>query len=282
MLNNSPVFASPRSFSPGHHARVAARGWKFQLALFAGVLAVYELSRVFALGDVSTALANAQVLIHLERRLGIFLEPSVQTALLDARFVMTFANTFYLYAHLPATIFFFFWLYRRRPEHYPMFRDSFLVMNLCAALIFALFPCAPPRLLPELGFVDTLRVQAGIDLQGGSLAGLFNAYAAFPSMHVGYAMVVGAGLVTAARRTWVRVAAAVYPLLVTSVIVVTGHHFFLDAVGGAAVVLLATFVAWRAGRAWRRRGAASSPAAAPSPRRSRRTTSPWPCRPPSA
>jgi PAP2 superfamily len=62
-------------------------------------------------------------------------------------------------------------------------------------------------------------------------------------MHVGYALIVGAGLLRHGRRFLVRAIGALYPPFVVLVIVATGNHFFLDAAAGALVAGLAVALA---------------------------------------
>ncbi|MBA3842500.1 MAG: phosphatase PAP2 family protein [Actinobacteria bacterium] len=67
----------------------------------------------------------------------------------------------------------------------------------------------------------------------------YNPYAAVPSMHIGFSLLVGVTIVLLAERRLVRIAGALYPLFVLFVIVATGNHFFLDAAAGALVAILA-------------------------------------------
>ena len=72
-----------------------------------------------------------------------------------------------------------------------------MVMSLATAFIgFALiccflFPLAPPRLLPELSFVDTQKVFGSNLYNQKSVVSLYNPHAAMPSLHFGCALLVG-------------------------------------------------------------------------------------------
>src|SRR2546426_469084 len=73
----------------------------------------------------------------------------------------------------------------------------------------AVFPTAPPR-LSDLGVLDT--VSGGhVDLNKGLVSSLYNPYAAVPSMHVGYALIVGASLARYAPHPLTRLAGLAYP-----------------------------------------------------------------------
>src|SRR6185436_7429679 len=103
---------------------------------------------------------------------------------------------------------------------------------------FVVFPAAPPRLVPELGIADTVGLAGSHDT--GSFGGVkFNPYAAMPSMHVGWSLLVGITLFGVTRRRWLKAAAAAHPVLMTVTVVATGNHYLLDAVAGAAIALVA-------------------------------------------
>src|SRR5439155_168561 len=126
-----------------------------------------------------------------------------------------------------------------------------LLASGLALVGFLLYPTAPPR-LAGVGIVDT--VSGGhVDLNRGLVSSLYNPYAALPSMHIGYALIVAAGLLRHGRRLLVRAIGALYPPFVLLVIVATGNHFFLDAAAGAVVAGLAES-SGRRGAACGRRG----------------------------
>ena len=64
------------------------------------------------------------------------------------------------------------------------------LLNMCAFLIFLLYPTMPPRFLPpEFGFIDTVNAE---DAQSVWMSGQYvNKLAAMPSMHFGYAFAIG-------------------------------------------------------------------------------------------
>ena len=109
--------------------------------------------------------------------------------------------------------------------------------------MYVVYPAAPPR-LSGLGFADTVTDNAGINLSSESLGSLYNPFAAVPSLHFGYALLVGGVVFALARRRWVRWIGAAYPPFMLFTIVATGNHFLLDAAAGGLVTVLA-FVAAR-------------------------------------
>jgi hypothetical protein len=111
--------------------------------------------------------------------------------------------------------------------------------SAAAVVVYALFPAAPPR-LAGVGIGDTVSAATSIDLDSSLVSSLYNPYAAVPSMHIGFALVVGATVALLARRPVLRAVGALYPLFVLFVIVATGNHFFVDAAAGAAVAVFAS------------------------------------------
>ncbi len=218
---------------------VPRSAWIREVGVFALALVVYQASRALVIGDPSTAFDNARALIGVEKQAGLFVETAIQERVLDHAPLVEALNAFYLSAHWIVTPLFFVWLYRRRPASYPVVRNAFLVANGLALVVFVLFPVAPPRLAGAgEGFVDTLHRVSDVDLHGGMLSGWFNPYAAVPSMHFGYAALIGAVAFVLLRSWPLRALALAYPVVVFITIVGTANHYVLDALAGGAVMAL--------------------------------------------
>jgi hypothetical protein len=217
--------------------------WAFEVVLFAVALLVYQASRALVMGRPSTAFENAAGIINWEKSSGLFVETSIQQWVLNHIQLAEALNYFYMYAHWTVTPLFFIWLYRRRRRVYPYVRNAFLAANGIALVVFMLYPVAPPRLVGE-GFVDTLHRVSDIDLHGGVFSGWFNPHAAVPSMHFGYAVMIGVvGMVL--LRSWpLRLLALAYPVLVFITITGTANHYVLDAVAGGLVVAMGFVTVW--------------------------------------
>ncbi len=208
-----------------------------ELAIFFSFIIFYKISRYIAIGDANTAFENARKLIDLEKSFGIFTEPLIQGLFLTRINLIKFLNTFYMYVHIPATVVFFVWLYRKYNSKYNWVRNGFLIANSIALLFFIAYPCAPPRMLPEHGFSDTLLQISKVNLYDGFFSNLFNQYAAVPSMHFGNAFLIAIAIILYADTSfkWLFL---LYPLFVLLVIVITANHFYLDAILGGLVVSL--------------------------------------------
>jgi PAP2 superfamily len=213
--------------------------WTAEVGIFALALVVYQASRALVIGSPATAFDNARALIHVEKGTGLFVETAIQARVLPHVQLVEVLNLFYLTAHWVVTPLFFVWLYRRRRHAYAAVRNAFLVANGLALVVFMLFPVAPPRLAgAREGFVDTLSSVSDVDLHGGVLSGWFNPYAAVPSMHFGYAALVGVVTAALVRPLWIRALALSYPLFVFLVIVGTANHYVIDAIAGGLAMIL--------------------------------------------
>ncbi len=144
-------------------------------------------------------------------------------------------NVFYLVAHFLGTGLFFCWLYRRSRDGFRCFRNGVMVATAIAFLVAWRFPTAPPR-VAGLGLEDTLRRFSDIDIGSPGSGGLSDPVAAMPSLHVGWAIAVAAGLILYARSPAVRLVAVLYPAAVVLTVLATGNHFVLDALAGALVM----------------------------------------------
>jgi hypothetical protein len=202
---------------------------------------LYELARGLVDADRAEADAHAHRPVALERSLHLFVESNVQRAVQTLPGLTSLLGVAYLTLHLAVTAGVLVWLHRRRPDGFPFVRTALLIASGLALVGFLVYPTAPPR-LAGVGILDTVSGRH-VDLNRGLVSSLYNPYAALPSMHIGYALIVAAALLRRARRLLVRAIAVLYPPFVLLVIVATGNHFFLDAAAGALVAGLAAALA---------------------------------------
>jgi membrane-associated phospholipid phosphatase len=185
------------------------------------------------------AFQNAFKIIQLEQQLGIFFESTIQQWLIDhAMGVVYIANEFYTIGYFPVLILCCALLYRFEPERFLIFKLTFLLGLGFALICFSVFPLAPPRMLPEVGFVDTQQSFGSSLYNRKSILSFYNPYAAMPSLHFGWALLVGIMAYSFERRIF-KILGILYPSLMALVIVTTGHHYFLDIAGGGLVIGLA-------------------------------------------
>jgi hypothetical protein len=236
-----------------------------QFLLFFAVYNAYQLVRGLADGQKEVAFANADRLIDIERSTGTYFEPGFQQALLDQHWLIDAANFMYMNSHFVITTGFLAWLYLFRNDHFYFVRNMFMVAMGLALVLYAAYPTAPPRLMPEEGFTDTIAAFTGVAQDDKTVSLLVNQYAAVPSMHIAFSLMVALPAIALSQHRAVRTAWSVYPLMVFFVIVVTGNHFWLDAAAGAAVACVAAVAARQLARlrpaAWSWREASSEAAA---------------------
>ncbi|HVC07816.1 MAG TPA: phosphatase PAP2 family protein [Solirubrobacterales bacterium] len=216
-----------------------------QLGILALVDFAYEMVRGVADTQRSVAIVHGQEVIEFEQSIHTFFEPRLQALFLPAHWLIDFANQVYLNAQFSIALGFLIWLYLFRNDSYCFVRNMFVVSMSLALIGYTLFPTAPPRMFPEHGFIDTVNAFSGVN-HNSALAKLFiNPYAAIPSMHCAFALMIGGSGVMVCRRRYTRAFWAAWPLLVTWVVIVTANHFWTDAVLGWAVAVSSALVAAR-------------------------------------
>ena len=212
------------------------RGFAREVCLLLPAALLYFLVRGVTAPRAGEAIARAERLIDLERSLGIFVEPDWQRTILQYPSVVDVVNWVYIWAHWPVIASFAVWFWFRDKDEYRTFRNALLISGAIGLVIFALFPVAPPRLVPEWGFFDTVtdRSHSYRVLQPSALT---NRYAAMPSLHFGWNLLVGIALVRHARFPLLRLAGVFLPLAMFASIVLTANHFVLDGIAGGVVAL---------------------------------------------
>ncbi len=224
------------------------RGWGDagrQLGLIVLANLCYETVRGIAEGREATAFANGERIIDIEQATGTYFEPGLQSSLLDNGWLIDFANWGYMNSHFVVTTAFLAWIYLFRNEAFYFVRNMMMVAMGLALVGYTLYPTAPPRFFPEEGFVDTIEAFVGVG-QNSSLVELFiNPYAAVPSMHVAFALMIGCAGAKVCHHLAAKTLWAIYPAFVTFVVIVTGNHFWLDAAAGALVAGLSALIAQR-------------------------------------
>jgi len=214
------------------------RAGLLQVGLIAAIYLLSELSRGIAAGGAGAAQRHAATVVDVERRLHVFGEAAVQRAVHHVVLLPSLLGYAYLTLHLALTGAVLYWVYRRHRAEYGRLRNTLVLANVIALVGYWLFPTAPPR-LAGVGIGDTVSHATSINLTSHAVSSFYNPYAAVPSMHIGFSLLIGFTVCRLARRRLARIAGAAYPAFVLLVIVATGNHFFLDAAAGAAVALVA-------------------------------------------
>ena len=216
-----------------------------QLSLFVAADILYETVRGIAESNAAVAFTNARSIVELEQNTGLFFEQGLQAWAMGQRVLIDFANFMYVNSHFVITTTVLVWLYLRHNERFYFVRNMFMVAMGLALVGYLLMPTAPPRFFPELGFVDSIAYYVNVKHDSGLVALFFNPYAAVPSMHVAFALMIAIPTMLIVRNRVAKVLWAIYPLVVAFVVMVTGNHWFFDALAGAVVAGTAALVAGR-------------------------------------
>jgi PAP2 superfamily len=208
----------------------------------AALYGVYELTRGSFGESWGLAQRHAHEIVRFERDLGMFWEWDVQRWAQSLPGLPAVLGAAYIGLHVVATIAALVWVYRRHREHFALLRTVLVFSSAFALVLYALYPTAPPR-LAGLGIADTVTDHTGINLNSAFLGQLYNPIAAVPSLHFGYALIVGVTVALLSPNLVVRVLGALYPFAMLFVIVATGNHFWIDAAVGGLVVAVAWLLA---------------------------------------
>ena len=207
-----------------------------QLLVWIAFYFAYNITRGLADRNVAAAFENGEWIARTESRLGTLFEPSLQRAF-DTSLMTTLMSSTYWLSQFVVVGVALFWVYVRHHRHFAFFRNWLVVANLTGLVCYVLVPTAPPRMLPEWGFTDTLAESGSID--HGSVGRLANQFAAMPSLHVMDAFIVGVTLALLVRRPVLRVLWLVWPAWVAFAVMATGNHYWLDIAAGLAIAVLA-------------------------------------------
>jgi membrane-associated phospholipid phosphatase len=218
-----------------------------QLMVFIGAYALYQLVRgLIDSGNAYKPFGDAMRIIDLERTLHVFVEPSIQAWALNEHWLMDFADWTYLNAHYVVTTAALLFIYLRRNDSFYFVRNMFIIAMGIALVGYWVYPTAPPRLMPEWGFTDAISQFMGVPhLDDGPSKALLNFYAAVPSMHVCFAVMIGGSMARLVHRWPFKMLWYLYPVWITFVVVATGNHYLTDVFLGALTAGASALIAQR-------------------------------------
>lgn len=220
---------------------------------------IYEATRGIVPHQAAIALQNGLTVVSIERSLHIFFEWRVQAIVfrhrqwalgplvIDQHALISAINHFYLYAHFLFTPLFLIGLYLWRKDHFPFVRDVIVITTGLALMIYIAFPMMPPRLMGAKMHIhgyrlqDTLAPILNYKLQQAQIG--YNPYAAMPSLHFAWALILGVTLLLIGRFVLLRLLGLLYPVMMLATIVISGNHLWLDAAGSIVVVAAAVGIA---------------------------------------
>lgn len=208
----------------------------FELGLIFTLYAAWQFIGTKKPGGIDGANAAGRWIAEVQAAIHLPSEQWLQSMVLPHPALVSFADWYYSSLHIPVFVATLAWILVRHRPDWPFARTTtVLLTGMC--LIIQFKAVAPPRLLPELGIVDTA-LENGRSVYA-AIPGA-NQLAAMPSVHIAWAALVALFIIVSARGWW-RWLSLAYPLMTLWVVVVTGNHFILD--GAVAVALLVVCVA---------------------------------------
>ena len=216
---------------------ITSNRYAIELGLLAsGYLLYIGVKHLFVDDLEALAFENARKVIDVEISLNIYWEPTIQGWLLDnLRSVVVFFNWVYTLGFFPILIPTAMVLFLFRYKTYVLYRNVFLISYLLTWLVYLTFPVAPPRMMIEHGYVDTIEAMGPAIYNSKEVLSYYNQYSAMPSMHFGWILLFSMVFLRS-RVKPLRILGAVYPALVLVAIVVTANHYILDAIVGGSII----------------------------------------------
>ena len=204
-----------------------------EFAFVASLYAVWRMAKNLPLTQADGAIERAHDIVRVQEFFRLPSELTLQRFTLDHEWLAQFSVAFYAAAHVPGIVIFLVWLYARHHNAYPHWRNALAIVT--AFCLFVRFVrVAPPRYLPDLGYVDMSEIY-NMSVYGEAGTGVSSQFAAMPSLHVAWAAVVAFGALSASTSKW-RWIGMVHLVATTLVVSATGHHWWLDGI--VALVLL--------------------------------------------
>ena len=232
-----------RAAPPGDPVQAFPGWWPLlvQVLLVGGAALCYFGVRGLTQSSLIPAQQNARDLMAVERVLRLDWEDRLQGLIIDHAWLVNLVDGIYMYGHWPVIVVTLGWLFLRAPDRYLLLRNAMFVSGAIGLVVFALMPVAPPR-LGVLGLVNTItqHTDAYRTLQP---PGLINRYAALPSLHFGWNLLVGVVLWRTTRNALVRTFAVAMPVAMAFAVVATANHYVIDVLAGAVVALTGLAVA---------------------------------------
>jgi PAP2 superfamily len=215
----------------------------WQVALFLLVYYAYRLARGAVDGRAATAFQHGRDVISLERATHTFIEPSVQAWTTSTGWLIDVTSYMYVHFHFTLTVSALVYIYLFHNRSFYFVRNVLAAAMIIALIGYVVFPTAPPRFFPEWGFTDSVAQFTGVPDSSATVNALFNPFAAVPSIHVCFALILGWSLIRLVRPWWAKAFWAVYPLIMTFVVISTGNHFWFDAFTGALTAGVSALIA---------------------------------------
>ena len=210
-----------------------------ELIVLTALYGLWRTAKLLPLTQAEGAIERARSIVEFQNAIGLPSELGVQQFLVRHDWLGWLAAAYYYALHVPALFAFLIWMFWFHRERYGLWRNV-LALTTAGCLVIRFWRVAPPRFLPDLGFVD-LSVVHGLTVYGEVGTGVSGQFAAMPSIHVAWAAVIGFGIIDASTSRWKWLYAAHLPITVF-VVSATGHHWWLDGIVAIGLLLLALVI----------------------------------------
>ena len=238
----------------GKHVRrawgVSARIGLHEIVLCLILFVIYFYIRGLVVGRAGEAMVRGFNVITLEQNLGIYHELGLQSLIIDHYWLIKAVNWIYFWGHMPLIIPFAIWLFVWHRPTYKLMRNAFLASGAIGVVIYWAFPVAPPRLIPFAGFTDTMAVFDKVGYNAQQTRAFVNEYAAIPSLHFGWSMLLGLAVFWVAKNPILKAFGLIWPVAMFFAVVMTANHFIIDTVAGAIVSFAGLGIAWLIHEYW--------------------------------
>jgi membrane-associated phospholipid phosphatase len=218
-------------------------GWGdlfLQLGIWFGFIAAYQIARGVADRSPAEAFANGHLVIDFEQKLHLLIEEDLQRVVMHTGGILLHAVDWtYWMSQFTVLGLGLLWIYFCRNEAFTHVRNWVLLSNVLGLVGYVLMPTAPPRMFPELGFVDTLAQSSALNHGSGLVELASNPYAAMPSLHAADALIIGFAMTSLVRSRWAKLLWTLWPSWVWFSVMATGNHFWLDIAAGIGLAVLA-------------------------------------------
>ncbi len=222
-----------------------------EIGIVAGLYALWQLAGSASPFGTAGAVGRGEWILRTEHTWQLPDEADLQRLILPHPLLAQACNLYYASMHFAALFALLLWLFIRHRDRYPQVRTT-VVLVTAACLLIEFMPVAPPRLLPNGGFVDVAE-RYGQSVYVALKAVGPDQLSAMPSVHVAWAFLVAVAVITSTSSRW-RWWVIVHPVLTVFVVVATANHYWADGI--VAVILLAlSLLVQRAARGLRARHA---------------------------
>jgi hypothetical protein len=214
---------------------VSARIGINEIILCGILFLIYFFIRGLVVGRAGEAMVRGFNVIKLEKDIGLYHELALQSLIIDHYWLIKAVNWIYFWGHMPLIIPFAIWLFVWHRPTYKLMRNAFLASGAIGIVIYWALPTAPPRLIPFAGFTDTMAVFDKVGYNAQQTKAFVNEYAAIPSLHFGWSMLLGFAVFWVAKNPLLKAFGLVWPVAMFFAVVMTANHFIIDTIAGAIV-----------------------------------------------